>query len=347
MTKYPIDVILNKTNTNHKKQGVYGVKKVIAYTRVSQSVREKLQEKYDVTYFKNYEYINNPTFVKALKETSGIIGLELKITKELLDLAPKLEIVSNVSVGYDNLDLHELTKRNIMATNTPDVLTDTVADAVLGMMLSTARRIPELDNFVKNGEWKEYLQYEYFGIDMHHKTVGIIGMGNIGQAVAKRCHFGFDMNVLYYNRSRKKEVEYKFNATFCSLQDLLKESDFVVLMVPLLPETEKMIGEKEFNLMKHSAIFINGSRGKNIDETALYKALRNKTILAAGIDVFDKEPVNPNNPLLKLDNIITLPHIGAATKENELAMSELAAQNLDAGLNSKRPKNLINEEVFH
>src|SRR5690625_1221406 len=149
------------------------MEKVIAYTRVSEAVRKKLQEKYDVIYFENYEYLTDPEFVQALKETSGIIGLELKVTKELLDLAPKLKIVSNVSVGYDNLDIEELTKRNIMATNTPEVLTNTVADAVLGMILATARRIPELDRIVKNGEWKQYLQLEHFGLDVHKKTVGI------------------------------------------------------------------------------------------------------------------------------------------------------------------------------
>jgi|SRR5690625_4711409 len=321
------------------------MEKVIAYTRVSKSVRDKLQEDYDVVYFENYEYIHDSRFVQALKEASGIIGLELKVTKELLDLAPNLKIVSNVSVGYDNLDLHELTKRNILATNTPGVLTDTVADAVLGMMLATSRRIPELDTFVKNGEWKEFLRLEHFGVDMHHKTVGIIGMGSIGQAISKRCHLGFDMDVLYYNRSRKYEVENKYNAKFYSLHELLMESDFIVLMVPALPETEKMIGEKEFNLMKESAIFINGSRGKNIDEMALYRALRNKDILAAGIDVFEKEPVEIDNPLLTLENIVTLPHLGAATKENELAMSTLAAKNLVIGLNGGCPPNLINKEL--
>lgn len=321
------------------------MEKIIAYTRVSEAVRRKLQQTYDVEYFQNYEYIDNPSFRKALQEAKGIIGLELNVTKELLDLAPNLQIVSNVSVGYDNLDIEVMTERNVMATNTPGVLTDTVADAVLGMMLATARRIPELDQFVKKGEWKEYLQLEHFGTDLHHKTVGIIGMGSIGQAIAKRCYFGFDMDVLYYNRSRKKAVEKDYNATFCNLQDLLVQADFVVLMVPLLPETERMIGEKEFKLMKETAIFINGSRGKNIDEKALYNALINKEILGAAIDVFETEPVNPNHPLLKLENLITLPHIGAATKENELAMSLLAAENLIAGLNGDTPPNLINKEI--
>lgn len=320
--------------------------KIIAYTRVSESVRNKLQEKYDVTYFENYEYLDDPKFLQALREAVGIIGLELQITKELLEQAPNLKIVSNVSVGYDNLDLDELTKRNIMATNTPGVLTDTVADAVLGLMLATARRIPELHNFLMNGEWTEYIQIDYFGTDVHHKSVGIIGMGSIGEAIAKRCYAGFDMNVLYYNRSRKPEIEKKYEATYLELNDLLQSADYIVLMVPSNPETEKMIGKKEFQLMKETAIFINGSRGKNVDEQALYEALKNREILAAGLDVFENEPVDPKHALLTLDNIVTTPHIGAATIENELAMSTLAAENLLAGLNGERPINLINEKIF-
>src|SRR5699024_184771 len=160
-------------------------------------------------------------------------GLELKVTKQLLKMAPNLKVVSNISVGYDNLDLNELTKRNIMATNTPGVLTETTADAIFGILIATARRIPELDQFVKKGEWKEYLQDEHFGVDVHQKTVGIIGMGDIGEAIAKRCHFGLDMKILYHNRTRKPDAEKKYNAEYCELEELLRKSDFVCLMVPL------------------------------------------------------------------------------------------------------------------
>src|SRR5699024_9758080 len=200
------------------------MKKVLAYTRVSKPVRDALESEYKVSYFENYEYIEDEDFKKELKEASGIIGLELKVTQELLDLAPNLEIVSNVSVGYDNLDILEMTKRNIMATNTPGILTDTVADAVLGMVLASARRLPELDKFVKERKWKKYLQIDQFGTDVHNKKIGIIGMGGIGKAIAKRCHLGFDMEILYYNRSRKPEIEDIYDATFCDLEYLLKES---------------------------------------------------------------------------------------------------------------------------
>jgi len=323
------------------------VRKIIAYTRVSKPVIEELKLQFDVSYFENYEYLESAKFRKALEEAEGIIGLELKVTKELLELAPNLKIVSNVSVGYDNLDLPEMTKRKIMATNTPGVLTDTVADAVVGMLIASARRIPELDRFVKEGRWKEYLQLNQFGIDVHHKKIGIIGMGAIGQAVAKRCHYGFDMKILYYNRSRKPEVENRYGAVFHNLEDLLKESDFVVLMIPSSRETKHFIRTEHFKKMKTSAIFVNASRGMNIDEHALYNALKNNEILAAALDVFEKEPVGADNPLLSLQNVITLPHLGAATIENELAMSRLAQQNLVRGLNNEIPPNIINQEIIN
>ncbi|MGM8366741.1 2-hydroxyacid dehydrogenase [Virgibacillus sp. W0181] len=321
------------------------MEKIIAYTRVSKSIREQLQEKFDVIYFEKYEHIDDPFFIETLQETVGIIGLQLEVTEELLQLAPNLKIVSNVSVGYDNLDIDALTERNIMATNTPDVSTNTVADAVCGIMLATARRISELDTFVKNGEWKEYLQLNHFGTDVHHKTIGIIGMGRIGEAIAKRCHLGFDMTVLYHNRSRKEQVEQRYNAIYCQLDTLLEESDFVCLMIPFTRDMKRMIGENEFKRMKRSAIFINASRGKNVDELALYNALKNEDIAAAGLDVFDQEPVAADNPLLKLKNVVTLPHIGTATTENELAMSSLAAKNLETGLLGYCPPNIINPEV--
>ncbi len=328
------------------KRSVIYLDKIIAYTRVSKSIIELLEQSYDVIYFQNYEQLDDPLFKKELQDAVGIIGLELKVNQKLLQHAPNLKIVSNVSAGYDNLDLDAITKAGILATNTPNVLTDTVADAMVGLMLATSRRIPELHQFVQQGKWKEYLQTEYFGVDMHHKKVGIIGLGGIGEAIAKRCHFGFDMDILYHKRSRDLAVEQKYDARFCSLEDLLKESDFIVLMVPATKETEKMISTEQFKLMKKSAIFINGSRGINVDEEALYKAIIHQEILAAGLDVFDQEPIDMDNPLLHLPNVVTTPHIGAATIENELAMSTLAMKNLTTGLQGKKPPNLLNEKVW-
>ena len=321
-------------------------KKVIAVNRLEQEVLEVLQQEVDVTFFTGITSIENQTFITALKEAEGIVGLSLQVNDTLLDLAPNLKIVSNVSVGYNNLDVDALTKRNIMATNTPGVLDETVADTIFGLLIATARRLPELDHYVKSRQWKGDLTMDYYGTDVHHKKIGIIGMGRIGEAIANRAHHGFHMEVLYHNRSRNLDAEYTFNATYKELDALLKESDYVVLMTPLTPETEGMIGAREFSLMKESAIFINGSRGKTIVETELITALENKEIAAAGLDVFEKEPVDDDNPLLDMPNVVTLPHIGSSTYATELAMSKLACDNLLAGLRGEKPPNLINETVW-
>ncbi|MEH7226648.1 D-glycerate dehydrogenase [Bacillus sp. JJ1566] len=321
-------------------------KRIIAYNRVEKPVLEELKRKYDVTFFKNINTKTDKAFLNVLEKTEGIIGLELEVDKELLENAPHLKIVSNVSVGYNNLDVEELTKRNIMATNTPDVLTDTVADTVFGLILATARRIPELDHFVKSKHWNEAIESEHYGIDVHHKTVGIIGMGRIGHAIAQRANLGFNMKVLYHSRTKKPEAEAKYNATYCHLDDLLKQSDFVVLMTPLTEETNGLMGRREFQLMKKSAILINGSRGKVVIEKELIEALKRGEIAAAGLDVFEKEPIEHDNPLLPMKNVVTLPHIGSSTHETELKMSERAAKNLVSGLNGEKPLNLINPVVW-
>ncbi|WP_436371616.1 2-hydroxyacid dehydrogenase [Cytobacillus sp. BC1816] len=319
--------------------------KVIVYQKTFEQVLEMLHDKYEVVYFEGVNSANQSEFYFHLKDAQALLGAGMKIDKELLDHAPNLKVVSNISVGYDNLNIPELTKRKIMATNTPGVLNDTVADAIFGLMLTAARRISELDQFVKSGEWKAKIKEEYFGVDVHHKTLGIIGMGGIGSVIAQRAHNGFDMKVLYHTRSRKGEAEDLYNAEYRTLEELLKESDFVCNMAPLTTHTEKLIGEREFGLMKKTAIFVNGSRGAVIDEKALYNSLKEKRILAAGLDVYQHEPINLDHPLLKLPNVVTLPHIGSATVETRLKMGLLAANSLIERLNGKRPATLINEMV--
>lgn len=322
-------------------------KKIIAYQRLEQPVLETLKQDFEVQFFKNSNPTSDPSFLKALREAEGLIGVGFPATAELLDMAPNLKIISNVSVGYNNLDLDEMTKRGIMATNTPGVLDDTVADMVIGLMLSAARRLPELDRYVKAGMWKGSLPTDYYGVDVHHQTLGIIGMGRIGSAIAQRAHHGFHMNILYNSRRRKPVVEEKYHAIYKDLNALLEESDFICLITPLTNETEGMIGKEQFQLMKQSAIFINASRGKTVVEKDLIEALKKKEIAAAGLDVFEQEPVDPNNELLKMPNVVTLPHIGSSTYETELKMSELAAKNLKMGLLGEKPINLLNEEVLH
>lgn len=315
--------------------------KVIVYRKTNEKVLELLRETCDVIYFEKIDSTNRADFYFHLKDTDGLLGSGMKIDKELLEKAPFLKIVSNISVGYDNLDISELAKRSIMATNTPGVLNDTVADAIFSLILTTARRVTELDSFVKNGKWEASIKEDLFGVDVHHKTLGIIGMGGIGSTIAKRAHLGFDMKILYNNRSRKKEAEEAFGAEYCTLEELLKKSDFVCNMAPLTPETEKLIGVNEFRLMKKSAIFVNGSRGAVIDEKALYEALKGEQIFGAGLDVYEHEPVEHDHPLLKLPNVVTLPHIGSATIETRLKMGLLAATSLLDGLNGKKPATLI------
>ncbi|WP_097147697.1 2-hydroxyacid dehydrogenase [Ureibacillus acetophenoni] len=315
--------------------------KVIVYKKVDQEVLDFIQETCEVVSFEKLDSDTYPRFFQELKDAQGLLGSGLKINKELLDQAPQLKIVSNFSVGYDNLDIAELSARGIMATNTPDVLNDTVADTMFGLLLATARRMPEMDQLVKNGQWKTMIGEELYGVDVHHKVLGIIGMGGVGKAIAKRAHFGFDMPILYHNRSRNEEAEELFGATYCSLEDLLKQSDFVCLMTPLTPATENLMGKREFDLMKKTAIFINGSRGKTVDEEALVEALKTGEILAAGLDVFVQEPVQPDHPLLSLKNVVTLPHIGSAVYETRKKMAMLAAKNLVTGLQGETPPNLI------
>lgn len=321
-------------------------KKVIAVNRLEQEVLDILETEVDVSFFTGINSIENEEFVTALQDADGVVGLALQVDDTLLDLAPNVKIFSNVSVGYNNLDLEALTKRKIMATNTPGVLNETVADTIFGLLIATARRIPELDQYVKSGKWQGDLISDYYGMDIHHKTIGIIGLGRIGEAIANRAHHGFHMDVLYHNRSRNLEAEEQFSATYKQLDELLAESDFVVLMTPLSPETEGMIGAREFALMKKSAIFINGSRGQTIVEKDLIAALHHKEITAAGLDVFEKEPVENDNPLLAMPNVVTLPHIGSSTYATELAMSRLACENLLAGLRGEKPPNLINKTVW-
>ncbi|PEC50987.1 bifunctional glyoxylate/hydroxypyruvate reductase B [Bacillus sp. AFS077874] len=315
--------------------------KVIIYKKVDQKVLNFIQETCEIVYFEKLDSNNQLDFLRELKYANGILGSGLKVNKDLLDKAPQLKIVSNISVGYDNLDLAALSARGIMTTNTPEVLNDTVADTIMGLILSTARRIPELDRWVKKGQWKSSLVEQWFGVDVHHKVLGIIGMGEIGSAVAKRAHFGFDMEILYHNRSRNRDAEERYGSTFCSMEELLKKSDFVCLMTPLTPETEKMMGKTEFKFMKKSAIFINSSRGKTVDEEALIHALQTGEIYGAGLDVFVKEPINMDNPLVSMKNVVTLPHIGSATYETRFKMAMLAASNLVSGLKGEIPANLI------
>ncbi len=268
---------------------------------------------------------------KAKRSDGLYVMLSDRIDRELIDAAPHLKVVSTLAVGYDNIDVEACKKRGIVVTNTPDVLTDATADLAFGLLMAAGRRFVEANRVLMNGEWKTWSPYFMAGQRIHGATIGIIGMGRIGEAVAKRAS-GFDMRILYHNRSRKVEAEETYGATYCSLPDLLCESDYVVLLTPLTEETKGLMGAEQFAMMKSTAVFINASRGATVDEVALYQALKQETIWAAGLDVFQQEPIPTDHPLLSLPNVVALPHIGSATYETRDRMAMLVAQNLVAVL---------------
>lgn len=316
--------------------------KVYSTYSLPEQVKEFMAEYCDIRQWEGEGRTPRDVLLSEIADVEGLYtggsSMDGRIDEELLNHAPHLKVISNVSVGYNNFDIESMKKRAIIGTNTPHVLDETVADLAFALILSTARRITELDRFVKDGSWKPTTKYQdIYGKDVHSTTLGIIGMGRIGEAIARRAKFGFNMDVLYFNRNRKPEAEEKYGAEYCDLTSLLTRADYIVLMTPLTPETFQIIGEKEFKLMKKSAVFINVSRGQTVDEQALIHALLNGEIHGAGLDVFETEPVNLHNPLLQMSNVVTVPHIGSATARTEAAMAMRAAENLVAVLRGEEP----------
>ncbi|WMJ76772.1 MULTISPECIES: 2-hydroxyacid dehydrogenase [unclassified Sedimentibacter] len=295
-------------------------------------------EKYEGNGIESYDEL-----IVKLKDKEGLLTVGTRVDENFLEHAPKLKVVSNISVGYNNFDIQAMKKRNIIGTNTPGVLNDTVADLVFALILSTARKVVQMDRYVREGMWNSAESEEMFGKDVHHATLGIIGMGRIGEDVAKRARYGFNMDVLYYNRSRKIEAEKTMGVKYADLNMLLQKSDFILIMTALTDETYHMIDKEQFNMMKDDAIFINASRGSTVNEKALIEALKNKKILGAGLDVYEQEPIDKCNPLLNMDNVVLLPHIGSATKKTRDDMAMLAAQNLVKALFKEVPPNVVPE----
>mgnify|MGYP001103853698 CR=1 FL=1 len=282
---------------------------------------------------------------KLQGKAGAIILLTDLINENLLSKCRDLKILSNVAVGYNNIDVAACTRRKIMVTNTPGVLDDTTADFTWTLLLATARRVVEADLYLRSSKWKGWGLMEFLGYDVHHKILGICGLGRIGQRVARRAK-GFDMEILYTDISRAApSIEKDLGARFVDKKTLLAESDFVTLHVPLLPETTHYISTAEFSLMKPTSILINASRGPVVDEKALVQALKGKRIAGAGLDVYEKEPkVDPE--LMEMKNVVLAPHIASASYETRLLMATMAAKNLVAGLTGERPPNLVNPEVL-
>ncbi len=282
---------------------------------------------------------------KAMRDVDAVMPCGLRVGKEAIEHASKLRVVANIGVGYDNIDVHECTRRHILVTNTPDVLTEATADLSFALTLAAARRVVEGDRFVRQERWSHWQWNFLWGSEMHGKTLGLYGFGRIGQAMARRGG-GFSMRILYHARHRVPEnIEKELDAQWVERDVLMRESDFLSLHVPLTPETRHSIGRRELELMKPTAYVINTARGNIVEEEALVEALQTGSLGGAGLDVFEREPeVHP--ALIAMDNVVLLPHIGSATAETRLRMALLATTNLLAAINGLRPPNLVNPEAL-
>jgi len=321
--------------------------KILVARAIFPDALAQLEEKFEVQSNQADDVFSPEQLRKHLAEVKGalVFGSE-RIDRNTLSDAKDLKIVANISVGYNNFDVPAMTAAGVMATNTPDVLTDTTADFGFALLMATARRITESEHWIRNGQWdKMSIVYNPLGMDLHHTTLGIIGMGRIGQGIAKRA-LGFGMKVMYHNRKRLSGTDEKAcGARYVDKETLLREADHVVLVVPYSAESHHLIGAKEIALMKPTATLVNIARGGIVDDAALAAALKAKTIFAAGLDVYEGEPkVHPE--LLKLSNVVLAPHIASATEKTRRAMVALAIDNLNAALEGKRPPSLINTELW-
>ncbi|MEA3345566.1 MAG: D-glycerate dehydrogenase [Chloroflexota bacterium] len=284
--------------------------------------------------------------LEKVRDMEGLLCLLTdEVGAELLDSAPDLKVVSNYAVGFDNIDVEECTKRGIPVGNTPGVLTETTADLAWALLMAGARRIVEGADYVRAGRWKTWRPMLLLGQDVHGATLGIIGLGRIGSAMARRAS-GFDMRVLYYDIRRREDLEAEWGVEYADLDALLRESDFVTIHTVLNSETYHFIGKREFQLMKETAVLVDAARGPIIDPEALYQALKGGQIAYAALDVTEPEPINIDNPLLELDNIVIVPHLGSASYATRGKMAEMAARNLIAGLKGERLPTCVNPEVY-
>lgn len=321
--------------------------KIYITRKIPDAALRKLQESCDAEMWPE-EAVPVPREVleEKIRDADGLYCLLTEsIDTALLSAASRLKIVSNMAVGYNNIDIAEASRRRIMVTNTPGVLTETTADLTFALLMAASRRIVEASGYLRSGQWTTWSSMQLTGQDVYGATLGIIGMGRIGEALARRAK-GFNMRVLYYNRSRKHELEASMELVYEELDSLLGQADFVCLMTPLTPETRHLIGKRELKLMKPASILINTARGGIVNEQALYEALRDGTIWGAGLDVFEEEPVRPDHPLLTLPNVVTLPHIGSASIRTRTMMAELAARCLLEGLSGRLPEHLVNKDAF-
>ncbi len=315
---------------------------VLVTARMPEEVLALLRREHQVESYAEDPPLDRASLLRRVADTEGLLcTITDLIDQELLDHAPALKVIANYGVGFEHIDLAAATQRGLPVTNTPGVLTDATADLAFALILATARRIVEGDKRVREGRFTYWAPLLFLGCEVSGKTLGLIGAGRIGQAVARRAR-GFGMRVLYYNRTPlSPAAEQELHFSFAPLEDLLREADFVTLHVPLTPQTRHLIGRRELELMKPTARLINTARGPIVDEAALVAALRRGEIGGAGLDVYEQEPqLSPG--LADLDNVVLLPHVGSATIETRTRMGLLAAENLLAGLRGERPPNCLN-----
>ncbi len=321
--------------------------KVYVSRKLSGNALERLKEQCEVEVNPNPRPPSREEFAKAVAGKDAIISLLTdKIDASVFDAAGNsLKIVSNYAVGFDNVDLATATSRGIIVTNTPGVLTEAVAEHAIALMLAIARKIPQSDKYVRSGFYSGWSPDLFLGTQLEGKTFGIVGLGRIGFSAARRAHSGFGMKIMYSDPKQNAEFEKEFGAKFASLEEILKECDFVSLHVPLLPSTRHLIGEEQLNSMKPTAYLINTSRGPIVDEQALYKALKSNKIAGAALDVFESEPaLYPG--LSDLQNVVLTPHTASATIEARSAMADLAVDNILAVLRGEKPQALANPEAW-
>lgn len=319
---------------------------IILYKKLPDNLVQRLENHFVIHQLDDISPETVAANAQIFADAEGIVGSGGKVDEAFLANTPKLRAASTISVGYDNYNVDALNARNVVLMHTPTVLTETVADTAMALMLASARRVVELAERVKAGEWQSSIGANWYSTDVHHKTLGIIGMGRIGLALAQRAHFGFGMPILYNSRRQHKEAEERFNAQYCDLDTLLATADFVCILLPMSAETHHLIGAEQLAKMKSSAILINVGRGPVVDEKALIKALQEGKIHAAGLDVFEQEPLSVDSPLLKMRNVVALPHVGSATHETRSGMDECAVDNLIAALTGKVEVNCVNPEIL-
>ncbi|ACJ75602.1 glyoxylate reductase [Thermosipho africanus Ob7] len=316
--------------------------KVFITYKIPESGINLLKEKFDVDVYEGEKFLTKQEMMERLKDADAVVTqLRDPVDKEFIDAGKKLKIIANYAVGFNNIDVEYAKQKGIYVTNTPDVLTEATADIAWALILAVARKIIPADKFTREGKFEGWKPNLFLGYEIYGKTLGIIGMGRIGKAVARRA-MGFGMKIIYHNRKRVED-DYKYNAKYVDLETLLKESDYISINAPLTNETYHLLNKERLSLLKKNAILVNTARGPIIDEKALYELLKDGKIAGAGFDVYENEP-EITKGLEKLDNVVLLPHIGSATYETREKMSIMVAENIIDALEGKIPRNLVWKE---